>query len=267
MWSFHVRVVLSTSPRWRCVRTCEMSVPFIKIVGLRPAFLPINKCLLFGALNNIPNSLPNLLLHPDWRSDGEVSTAQVNGFTRCVERSVISEDGALAAELTESGRSLMNSSIKKSTGLSTVPWGIPDFGSGRVCNGDAPPFNQWHTVLCAEESLTTIVELSRRIQCMTVFAHNHKTAISEARSYLGPRQLDRIVAPQSRAMCHSWTEKQTCVTVKDFVGSLTDVGIAVSLIAGTRRSGHWAVSPMCVQHMKLAKLVCSLLGLYDPSHH
>ena len=55
IWSLHVRDSLSTSPRCLWVRTCGMGTPLIDTGGLCLALFPIERCLLFGALNSIPH--------------------------------------------------------------------------------------------------------------------------------------------------------------------------------------------------------------------
>ena len=62
-----------------CVRVCAMNrhntpASLIETGGLCLAFFPIERCLLFGALNSIPHLSAKLLLHQGQRSS-EIDTA------------------------------------------------------------------------------------------------------------------------------------------------------------------------------------------------
>ena len=141
MWSLHVRELLNRSPRCLCVRTCGMGIPFMNTGGLCLALRPIERCLLFGALNSMPHLSAQVCA--DSRSALRLAQPEVIDLsTLC---SVVSSAKIEHWLLVDFGRSLIK--MRKRTGPRTVPWGIPDFG---VCNADSPPSRWTHCFLCCK---------------------------------------------------------------------------------------------------------------------
>ena len=114
---FHVSVLLNISPRCFCVLTWGMGTPFIGTSGLCFAVLPIARCLLLGALKN----MPHLSAHEAAVSRSELRRAQLDMLDLSAVCNVVSSAKIEHWLWVDSGRSLIK--IRKSTGPRTVPCG------------------------------------------------------------------------------------------------------------------------------------------------
>ena len=138
IWSLHVRDSLSTSPRCLWVRTCGMGTPLIDTGGLCLALFPIERCLLFGALN----SIPHLSAQVAAASRSALRVAQLDAVDLLAVCKLVSSAKMEHWLRVDWGRSFMK--MRNNTGPRTVPWGIPDFG---ICHLDDAPFSWTHCSL------------------------------------------------------------------------------------------------------------------------